>query len=815
MTVIVWVIASAISAAAVPEAAQDREGPANLAAGCAYECTPPPDYWGWKNPQHGDHGQLTDGKINASWDADGKPFYSQPDSMGWSGITPMVVFDLGRRQTITGFGIHSSLSWWGPWWPASVAVLVSDDNKNFTRAGPERVPVSGRLEPPLTDEVVQASIDRVMQKKDLAPSMHWSRHHGLDATGRYVALFMTKPPDTGTIVVDEIEVYGRPAAEPPAAPPEQVFREGPGGVQSYKLYRAINERLSRDLAALRQKINVAPIPESERGNMMQAADALDEKRNALPIPPTAGFKAVLPVNSLHKELFALHAALWQAEDAPPLRLWQTHRLDPLTPLEEPAGGPPKLEIILARNAVRSDVFNISHAGDGPAEVQLELRDLPAGHLELFEVPLVDTRHFEPVACPLMTARLVQGRYRIAVDPGMTRQVWVRCSSKALAAGRHEGAIHVTSGDGSVEVPLSIEVVPVEMPDTFSVYIGGWEYPWAGTYQVTEQNLDPFLGVLKEYGVNTTWAANPFPYGNYDAEGNLVTPPARTLADEWLERWPDAALYCPVLFEILPMDEPLREKKYAAWAKDWSVYMQGKGVSPDRFAMLVRDEPTTEAELQIILETGRAIKQGEPRFKIWNDIHYPNPLEAPPVLGEVMREACDIQCFNTQHFVAAPDETLQFMKQQSREGLQWWSYTGGGSHRLSDPYVAWRLRFWLSYDLGLTGAHFWAFGDGNGGFSWNEYFNTGPTRSPLYLAPDGITPGKAMEAMREGAQDYELLKMLERQGGEAAVRALRRDVQRVLAVHTDELWLWKAPKDRSLADEVRIQVLRQLAEVSRQ
>ena len=128
-------------------------------------------------------------------------------------------------------------------------------------------------------------------------------------------------------------------------------------------------------------------------------------------------------------------------------------------------------------------------------------------------------------------------------------------------------------------------------------------------------------------------------------------------------------------------------------------------------------------------------------------------------------------------------------------------------------MTWLLRFWLCFDRGLTGAHFGAFGDGNGGFSWNEYFNAGPTRSPLYLSDDSITVGKSIEAMREGAQDYELLKMLEteakKHGAKDVLTELRNDVQRVMAAHTNTNWIWNSPKDRSIADQVRLKVLRSL------
>lgn len=72
----------------------------------------------------------------------------------------------------------------------------------------------------------------------------------------------------------------------------------------------------------------------------------------------------------------------------------------------------------------------------------------------------------------------------------------------------------------------------------------------------------------------------------------------------------------------------------------------------------------------------------------------------------------------------------------------------------------------------------------------------------------------MEAMREGAQDYELLMMLrqraQRSGDAAEIqRILTDEVANVLQVHRVDQWNWNVSKDRSLADAVRIRVLRQL------
>ena len=813
---LVALISIAIFAAPVPAEAP----PQNLAAGAKYECAPPPNYWGWKNPQHGDHGQLTDGQILETWNTEAGLFYSVPSSMGWSVRPPMVVFDLGETRTITGIGLHTVLSPYGPWWPKAITVLVSDDNEHFYLTGPELTAAHDQLEPPLTDELVRQAIDRVMRQE---PPTLWNRYDGLNATGRYVALFMTKPADTGTIVVDEIEIYGHTEATPVSERPDQAFTEGTGGVLSYKLFGAISERLSRDIESLRQKITAASTRSSAHRRLLQDLDALDAKRLAMPVRPTAGFRAVLPINALHQQIFELQAALWRAQDAPALRLWQTHRWDPLTPLEEPQGDHPRLEFVMAQNSVRSDVLNLTDALDRPCTVNLTLKGLPAKHLDIFEVPLVDTKPLEPVAAALVPVKPNDGVYTIQVASGMTRQVWVRCSSKALDAGQYDGQIRITTGvdqQQAADVPVVIEVPPVVLPDRLSLYLGGWDYASPGVYQVTEGNIDAYVAMLQEYGLNVTWRSGSMGLGTYDADGNLVGKPSRGEVDEWLAYWPDATMYCCVAGALYThlLDTPHGEKKIRLWAKDWATYLQSHGVAPEKVAILIRDEPGA-AELDGILRVGRAVKRGAPKFKIFNDIHFPDPTKAPPVIDDVMREACDIQCFNVGHYVAHPQANAAFMIKHEREGLEWWCYNTG--ERLADPYVAWLLRPWFCFANGLSGAHWWAFGDGHLGFSWNEYVNPGPSRTPLYLAKDSVTSGKGLEAMREGAQDYELLTMLSDQlakwkqtdpAAAAARRILEEDVARVLAVHTNEQKPWKIPKDRSVADEVRIKVLRKLADM---
>jgi len=95
-------------------------------------------------------------------------------------------------------------------------------------------------------------------------------------------------------------------------------------------------------------------------------------------------------------------------------------------------------------------------------------------------------------------------------------------------------------------------------------LGGWEYAHAGYYEVTNENMDAYVRVLNEYGINTVWSNAIMPQGQYDDQGNLVSPPSREPFEAYRRKFPDATIYCLVSVPIRwTADEPLREKKLEA------------------------------------------------------------------------------------------------------------------------------------------------------------------------------------------------------------------------------------------------------------
>jgi len=155
----------------------------------------------------------------------------------------------------------------------------------------------------------------------------------------------------------------------------------------------------------------------------------------------------------------------------------------------------------------------------------------------------------------------------------------------------------------------------------------------------------------------------------------------------------------------------------------------------------------------------------------------------------------------------------------------WFYWCSGPSKLLDPASCYRGQFWLNLKYGGRGSCYWAFGDGAGG-SWNACIQPRAPYSPLFLSETTITDAKQMEAIREGAEDYEYFTMLrarvdelEAEGVSAGVVAeaqalLTTAPERAVTNMGPDRQQWMVPKDREVMDRLRLQALRMLERLSR-
>ena len=88
-------------------------------------------------------------------------------------------------------------------------------------------------------------------------------------------------------------------------------------------------------------------------------------------------------------------------------------------------------------------------------------------------------------------------------------------------------------------------------------------------------------------------------------------------------------------------------------------------------------------------------------------------------------------------------------------------------------------------------------------------------APMFLAPDSVTPGKHMEALRESVEDFEYFVMLKdaiakaNPGNPALSKAkelLQFGARRVLGEKNANKLNWSDDKDRWIAEKVRLEIL---------
>ena len=126
-------------------------------------------------------------------------------------------------------------------------------------------------------------------------------------------------------------------------------------------------------------------------------------------------------------------------------------------------------------------------------------------------------------------------------------------------------------------------------------------------------------------------------------------------------------------------------------------------------------------------------------------------------------------------------------------------------------------------MGAESSFFWAFSDAGGGNPWKAYDTPGTNYAPMFLAPDSVTPGKHMEAIRESVADYQYFVMLrdavaKADPGHPAVAKAREllatGARRVLEAPNAGRMSWLDPKDRWIAETVRLEILEALAALAK-
>lgn len=794
----------------------------NLAAGKSYTFSLPPTY-----PlctDEGDATDLTDGVVapgvsDADRDA-ASSLWGSRSAVGWMHARqmPEVTIDLGEVQPISGVALHTASGASGVSAFRSIPVLVSDDGETYRCVG-DLVDLNTQPMPPNYPGY----------------DVYWLKATELQTKGRYVKFVLIAGGVFG--FADEIEVYAgeaswldRPAGGEPMTPdqlrdPVRLTRLG------------AESRVRHDLQTVAKWVAKGPRGQKRDKRAQQIAGLRDQiadmNLTGLEASGALGFRAIVPFNDLHAEVYAMYGLLLADAGVAPLTLWQSSPNEILPAFMPPRSSVTKIDMAMMGNERRSEVLNLTNASSEPREISFRIEGLsdeeaPPKFVKVYQVEPVDTREGAVVPAALTALQADGDQYQTIVPAGMTRQVWLAFETygNAVAAGEYEGKVVLTSDlDGGKtfeqQVPITLRVAEIQLPDDDRFDFMTWDYIFGEAYGITEGNRDAARQhVINDPLLNGVWGTGselPFPEA-FDAEGNIVGEIDFTRWDRFVEFWPGMKRY--FVFAVwrvgntpggLVYGTPRFERGMAQWSAAWAKHNRSLGLKPGQAVILFIDEPVGDDWLKASYDCAKAFKAGTDEILTFTDPHINSPDEH---YGKLNAEAYDIVCPHLPAWPAvsqASREAYHAAAKNPNQEMFFYSCSGPNRTFGLDYF---RLQPWQAFHNGATGGGFWAYAPTRAADSWNEYVQPWTANYALpYVGPYGVTGSKQWEAAREGVQDYLYLSLLAEyvdngQGDsktlEQAKRLLVNDVEKVLEVQSkDDTRSTRADRAENLRRQVLV------------
>jgi hypothetical protein len=219
--------------------------------------------------------------------------------------------------------------------------------------------------------------------------------------------------------------------------------------------------------------------------------------------------------------------------------------------------------------------------------------------------------------------------------------------------------------------------------------------------------------------------------------------------------------------ILEADDPAAREGYRVFLTALKEHLRGKGWL-QRFRIHITDEPHGH-QLQPYRTIAGYVREFAPEFLIMEALDVRDDFE-------FFEQNCDVWVPQLGRF----DRSLDRMLERLEAGKEVWFYTclfpnGRYPNRFVDyPLVKTRILHWINFRWGFSGYLHWGFNQWRGG---DPFTNLEPAHGNSFLPPGDawiVYPGDRQlldsmryEAMRDGIEDFELLRLLAQQEPEKA------------------------------------------------
>ncbi|MBI4891184.1 MAG: hypothetical protein HY821_11210 [Acidobacteria bacterium] len=342
---------------------------------------------------------------------------------------------------------------------------------------------------------------------------------------------------------------------------------------------------------------------------------------------------------------------------------------------------------------------------------------------------------------------------LRLGPLETRKLWLIFRSAELKAARYRGTLRasdIAASDKPTEIALDLEVASLRLPDQRTYRHNNWLY----LASITDPELRrATMRDALEHGTNVFHV--PAATVLMNTSGGITGNDTR-VHDELVTALRGKALFLiggsvnltwPKGFAP-PKD--LAAKAYADAIRWYARHMQSLGVPYDDYALYTQDEPGlmgADANYNQWMEGVRRIKAADPRMRI-----YANP--AGGARSEMLAPVASLVD------IWQPDLHLYRDHPGALGALfskaTFWNYEAPADQRNLDPLGYYRMKPWVSFQLGMTGGGYWVYSSSDY-WSFNRQLST--EYGTVYQTPAGPVTTKRWEASRDGAEDFELLWML--------------------------------------------------------
>ncbi len=728
--------------------------------------------------------KLTDGLF-----APGTPISGSPEStlsyFGWSPFLFQV--DLGKVQSIGGIALHSQVDQNTPL--DCVFICGSKDGKTWYPVAEISTPDNPK-----------------------APGYpRWVyRDMNLNSQARYLKVALIARSLPQTYYFDEFEVY--PASTSKAT-------ETPAGSTDYTAL--LNDTLTRTGSRKRLATDLATLRKIVGNSYENEIQALERQKTEFKAPGAKNFSSIYPQNTVQKGIYQVFARYLRDTRKGDWFLWSPYRYHFATPFDLPGIPFSTWKFKVLGGESHTEILTLLNAGPEERRITIEVSGSPEAlkQLSVHEMPWTDTAEGISVSTIMRPITLRENRFDMSLPSGLSSRLAFTFDGGRLPAGTYPLQLKINGRLYTV----AAEVSPVRLPEKQKLLVGTWDYtdklPALG---LTEKNVASAIRLMDTMRINVPWGGGSIAFpqeSDFNSKGDFIGNLKSEKFEQWLRQRPGKPMYC-VFINVEAADRnnigsyrfgtPGFEVRAANWIRAWDQRLQQLGLKPGQVQWLLVDEVWDDHKAAIQTAWSKAFQAAKTVvLRNWN-----NPVvDVREKRFAEMIELIDSLCSSRDR--QYEKEYLPFYLKQQAKGKEWWTYSCNGPSRLFDPFSYYRMHGLGSWKDGIRGIGIWSFGDNGGAPAWNEYLLRWAIFAPTAITETEVLPTLALEAFREGIEDFELFSLLEQRVPQlpeqerSQAKALLEELRKYIVANTNVHIKWydaEAKLDRRGVDKLRLRAI---------